>query len=95
MTIKESMYSVKELYNGIYNRVGVPIVFDYHHHRFCNGGLSEREALELAMSTWPEGITPCFHYSESRSEEKRRSKDKSTSTLLTMSIRRSKLTVMN
>ena len=67
---KESMYSVKELYNGIYNRVGVPIVFDYHHHRFCNGGLSEREALELAMSTWPEGITPAVHYSESRSIEK-------------------------
>ena len=42
---KESMYSVKELYNGIYNRIGVPIVFDYHHHRFCNGGLSEQDAL--------------------------------------------------
>jgi UV DNA damage endonuclease len=67
---KESMYSVKELYNGIYNRIGVPIVFDYHHHRFCDGGLSEREALELAMSTWPEGITPAVHYSESRSLEK-------------------------
>jgi len=67
---KESMYSVKELYNGIYNRIGVPIVFDYHHHRFCDGGLSEQDALELAMSTWPEGITPATHYSESRSIEK-------------------------
>jgi len=67
---KQSMYSVKELYNGIYNRIGVPIVFDYHHHRFCDGGLSEQDALELAMSTWPEGITPATHYSESRSIEK-------------------------
>ena len=67
---KESMYSVKDLYYGIYNRIGVPIVFDYHHHRFCDGGLSEQEALELAMSTWPEGITPATHYSESRSIEK-------------------------
>ena len=66
---KESMYSVKDLYYGIYNRIGVPIVFDYHHHRFCDGGLSEQDALELAISTWPEGITPATHYSESRSIE--------------------------
>ena len=63
------MYSVKELYNGIYNNIRVPIVFDYHHHRFCDGGLSEQEALELAISTWPKGITPVVHYSESRSAE--------------------------
>ena len=67
---KESMYSVKDLYYGIYNRIGVPIVFDYHHHRFCDGGLSEQDALELAISTWPKGITPATHYSESRSIEK-------------------------
>ena len=66
---KASMYSVKELYNGIYKRIGVPIVFDYHHHKFCDGGLGEQEALELAISTWPEGITPATHYSESRREE--------------------------
>ena len=66
---KASMYSVKELYNGVYKRIGVPIVFDYHHHKFCDGGLGEQEALELAMSTWPEGITPATHYSESRREE--------------------------
>jgi len=67
---KESMYSVKELYNGVYKRIGVPIVFDYHHHRFCNGGLSEQEALELAISTWPKDIVPVVHYSESRSKER-------------------------
>ena len=66
---KASMYSVKELYNGIYKRIGVPIVFDYHHHRFCSGSLSEQEALELAMSTWPQEIIPVVHYSESRSIE--------------------------
>jgi len=67
---KATMYSVEDLYHGIYNRIGVPIVFDYHHHRFCDGGLSEREALEMAMSTWPKEITPVVHYSESRSLEK-------------------------
>ena len=66
---KQSMYSVQELYHGVYSNIGVPIVFDYHHHRFCDGGLSEQEALELAISTWPKGITPVVHYSESRSAE--------------------------
>ena len=66
---KASMYSVKELYHGVYKVIGVPIVFDYHHHKFCDGGLGEQEALELAISTWPEGITPATHYSESRREE--------------------------
>ena len=65
---KASMYSVKELYDGIYKRINIPIVFDYHHHRFCDGGLSEQEALELAMSTWGD-IKPAVHYSESRSIE--------------------------
>ena len=67
---KETCYSTQELYDYVYKRIGIPIVFDYHHHRFCPGDLTERAAVELAASTWPEGITPCFHYSESRSEEK-------------------------
>ena len=65
---KANMYSVKELYEGIYKQCGVPIVFDYYHHKFCTGGLTEQEALELATSTW-DGITPCTHYSESRRKE--------------------------
>ena len=67
---KASMYSVKELYYGVYERIGVPVVFDYHHHRFCDGGLSEQEALEMAISTWPKDIVPVVHYSESRSKER-------------------------
>jgi len=65
---KENMFSVKELYKGITEQCGVPIVFDFYHHKFCTGGLSEQEALELALSTW-NGITPCTHYSESRRKE--------------------------
>jgi|TARA_B100000073_G_scaffold282965_1_gene243920 UV DNA damage endonuclease len=63
---KASMYSVKDLMY-IHERIGIPIVFDYHHHKFCTGDLSEQEALELAISTWPEGIKPIVHYSESKS----------------------------
>ena len=66
---KASMFSVKELYEGIYKKCGVPIVFDFYHHKFCTGGLTEQEALELALSTWPKEITPCTHYSESRRKE--------------------------
>ena len=66
---KENMYSVKELYKGISEECGVPIVFDYYHHKFCTGGLTEQEALELAAKTWPKGIVPCTHYSESRRKE--------------------------
>ena len=62
---KESMYSVKDLMY-IHERIGIPIVFDYHHHKFCTGGLTEQEALELAISTWPKGIKPIVHYSESK-----------------------------
>ena len=63
---KESIYSVKDLMY-IHEKTGIPIVFDYHHHKFCTGGLSEEEALKLAVSTWPKGITPEVHYSESKS----------------------------
>ena len=66
---KASMYSVKDLMY-IHNAIKIPIVFDYHHHTFNTGDLSEQEALELAMSTWPEGITPAVHYSESKEGSK-------------------------
>lgn len=61
---KASMYSVQDLYDYVYKVVGIPIVFDYHHHGFCTGDLSEEQALKLAVSTWG-NIKPCTHYSES------------------------------
>ena len=64
---KASMYSVKDLYDGIFLRVYVPITFDYHHHRFNTGGLSEEEAFKLAKTTWDwHYIKPLFHYSSCR-----------------------------
>jgi UV DNA damage endonuclease len=66
---KASMYSVKDLMY-IHQKTGIPIVFDYHHHKFNTGDLSEEQALKLAMSTWPEGITPVVHYSESAVDKK-------------------------
>ena len=63
-------YSVKDLYEGIYKKIGIPVTFDYFHHKFNTGDLTEEEALKLASTTWPEGITQCCHYSESRRKEK-------------------------
>jgi len=71
---KASMWSTKHLHDYIHQETGVPIVFDYHHHRFCTGGQTEEQALTLAMSTWPEDVVPVVHLSESRAEEQRDNK---------------------
>ena len=62
---KASMYSVKDLMY-IHSKINIPIVFDYHHHSFNTGDMSEESALKLAITTWPENITPAVHYSESK-----------------------------
>jgi len=72
---KASMYSVKDLMY-IHNAIKIPIVFDYHHHQFCTGGLSEEEALNLATTTWPDGVTPVVHYSESKALHENDNKQK-------------------
>jgi UV DNA damage endonuclease len=65
---KASLYPTEELYNLVHKHTGIPIVFDYHHHSLNSGGISERDALEIAISTW-NGIKPVVHYSESRAKE--------------------------
>ena len=62
---KASLYSTKELYDSVYQEIGIPIVHDFHHHLFCTGGLDQEEALLTAAMTWGD-ITPVVHYSESR-----------------------------
>ena len=57
-------------------RAAVPVVFDLlHHHCHDPHGISDREALELAVATWPAGVGPKVHYSSPRldvGERKRR-----------------------
>ena len=72
---KASMYSVKDLMY-IHEAIKIPIVFDYHHHTFCTGDLSEEDALKLAATTWPKGITPVVHYSESKALHENNPKEK-------------------
>jgi len=72
---KASMYSVADLMT-IHNSIGIPIVFDYHHHGFCTGDLSEEAALKLAATTWPKHIQQIVHYSESKALHENNSKIK-------------------
>ena len=62
---KGNMYSTKELFEGIHKNTNIPIVFDYHHHKFCTGGQSEEEAIKLASTTWGDH-KQIVHYSESK-----------------------------
>lgn len=63
---KENAFSIVQLFTYIYSELGIPLTFDYFHHQFHPDGLTTQEAAELAAGTWPEGITPLFHYSESK-----------------------------
>jgi UV DNA damage endonuclease len=46
------------------DRIGRPVVFDLlHHHCHDPERVPDREALELALATWPAGVTPKVHYS--------------------------------
>ncbi|MFD1640318.1 UV DNA damage repair endonuclease UvsE [Halohasta litorea] len=63
---KESLWSVPELVESVHDEIGLPVVYDELHHQFTDRGLSYREALELAVETWPDDIRPIVHYSESR-----------------------------
>jgi UV DNA damage endonuclease len=64
-----SGFNVKDLV-GLHRQCGVPIVFDFHHHKFNSGGWSVTEALDAAMETWPDTITPVVHWSESQEGRK-------------------------
>jgi UV DNA damage endonuclease len=56
-------------------RIGRPVVWDVlHHHCHDPDRIPDREALELALATWPPGVRPKMHFSSPRTavEERRR-----------------------
>jgi UV DNA damage endonuclease len=63
---KKSQFHAEDLYELAYKKIGIPITFDYLHNKCNPSSLNEEEALALCLSTWPEGITPITHYSDSR-----------------------------
>lgn len=56
-------------------RIGRPVVWDILHHH-CNDPerIPDREALERALATWPDGVRPKIHYSTPKTavEERKR-----------------------
>jgi UV DNA damage endonuclease len=62
---KPGLFAVNDLL-PVHKETGVPIVFDYFHHKLHSGGLSEQEAFMMAYNTWD--MKPVFHYSSSRKE---------------------------
>jgi len=49
---------------GLSQRIGRPVVWDILHHH-CNDPerIPDREALQLALGTWPDRVLPKIHYS--------------------------------
>ena len=48
-------------------RTGLRVVWDVlHHHCHDPAGMSDREALEAALASWPDDLTPKIHYSSPR-----------------------------
>ncbi|KAL6778268.1 hypothetical protein ACKKBG_A17550 [Auxenochlorella protothecoides x Auxenochlorella symbiontica] len=62
---RPNSYSVRDLLE-LHRLCGVPIVFDFHHWKFCEGDMTQEEALRAAIATWPKGIRPVVHWSESQ-----------------------------
>jgi UV DNA damage endonuclease len=68
---KPSMFTVYDLYAGAYQKVGVPVVMDFHHARLNRSlvpgtqtPIPEKLEFMRAQSTWG-SIIPVTHYSES------------------------------
>ena len=62
---KPGLFTVEELV-PIHEMTGIPIVFDYFHHKLHPGRQTQEEAFHTAWKTW--SVKPTFHYSSSRRE---------------------------
>ena len=60
---KPGLYTVADLH-PLWEMTGIPIVFDYFHHRLHPGLQREEEAFLTAYETWD--VKPVFHFSSSR-----------------------------
>ena len=54
------------LYDDVYKRIGIPIVFDSHHFECGPQDTDYEEALLMAIESWPSGVRPQCHHSNSK-----------------------------
>ena len=67
----------------LHRRTGLRVVWDIlHHHCHDPDGIPDREALELALATWPGDVVPKIHYSTPKTalEERKRKVGRKTVT---------------
>lgn len=62
-----NQYSVKILYDLVYSKIVIPIVFDQHHFNYGPQDQTMEEALKLALSTW--NVKPLTHMSSPKTLE--------------------------
>jgi UV DNA damage endonuclease len=60
---------------ALHERTGLRVVWDILHHH-CNDpdGIPDRDALEAALATWPDGVTPKIHFSSPKTAMEERKK---------------------
>ena len=60
---------------ALHERTGLRVVWDILHHH-CNDpdGIPDRAALEAALATWPDDVTPKIHFSSPKTAMEERSK---------------------
>ena len=63
---RKNLFSVRHIYENVSKKIGVPIVFDSHHYACGHQDSSYDEALGMAVESWPKGITPQCHHSNSK-----------------------------
>ena len=63
---RKNLYSTKMLFDSIYKILQVPIVFDSHHFECGPEDASYEESLAMAVASWPKGIRPMCHHSNSK-----------------------------
>jgi len=66
---KASLYSPIHIFEGVTRRTGVPIVFDSHHWSVGSRSADYHTELRVAASSWPKGIRPACHHSNSATLE--------------------------
>ena len=64
---RASLFSTKMLYDGVSSRIGIPIVFDSHHHELGPQDSTYEEAFYMARETWQKrGVKQQCHHSNSK-----------------------------
>jgi UV DNA damage endonuclease len=65
---KAAMFSSKFLYENIYKKTNLPIVFDSHHFTLGPQDADYKESFMMAYESWPKNIRPTCHHSNGKKE---------------------------